>query len=127
VTEAEWQRWFAEQLRGLRQDLNALRNQVATKEDLRDAVREAINHGNLEHKAFHEKHLRIDHAVVPPPVSPAPPRRTDDPEQLDMRSLRNSELTSRRVWVMWGVGIFMLVIIAEQLARILFSLLESHL
>lgn len=119
MTESQWQHWFADQLRSLSNDLNDLRDIVATKQDLHEAMEQVTVNDELRHKAVHERHLRLDHILTDTP------RRVDDPGGIDMRPLRNDDITNRRVWVMWGVGIFMLVLIAEQISRIVSMLVQE--
>jgi hypothetical protein len=62
------------------------------------------------HREFHDKHVLECHA----------PHRSEDPDGSDFRERRNNpalvvESIDRRVWVMWGIGLFIAATIAADL------------
>lgn len=80
-------------------------------------IRELID---AEHAERHGAHMTTDHS---------PERRATDPADADFSERRQNdgarESIARRVWVMWGVGMFLAVLAANALVAYLLNVVAS--
>jgi hypothetical protein len=93
--------------------LEAWRHEQATTCERR--VRDLIH---AEHEQRHEAHMTADHPAE---------RRASDPPDADFSDKRKNdgEGIARKVWAMWGVGIFLAVLAANTLVAYLMTVLIS--